>query len=156
MRAVNQCAEVLRRAVSGIGRKDQRAVIAPAALARKLVDRHQLKGGVAGVAEMLEPLHQPGEGAFRRHGADMHLAQDGLVPAVQRARMCRKAERAAHHAPAVRVVVLLARGGIGKLDAAGAEFVAGAGADAVGMTGPEAVVLLIEPLCLAAVDDKLD
>lgn len=51
---VDERPQLLGRAVAGLRRKDQRAVIAPAALAGEVVERHDLEAGVAGGPEVLE------------------------------------------------------------------------------------------------------
>ena len=66
VRGVDQRLQLVRRAVGGVGREGQHAVIAPVALAGEIVDRHQLDGGDA-------ELSQAGQRSRRRRRSRRRL-----------------------------------------------------------------------------------
>ena len=54
MRVIDQRFELVRRAIGSIRCERQRAVIAPVALPREIVDRHELDGGDADAGQTIE------------------------------------------------------------------------------------------------------
>ena len=66
MRGVDQRLEVVGRAVGGIRREQQHAVIAPVPSPGEIGDRHQLDRGEAGVDQVIEPVDGGAERPLRR------------------------------------------------------------------------------------------
>ena len=77
VRGIDQRLQLIGRAVGTVGRKGQRAVVAPVARAGKIVDRHQLDGGDAEPRQAVEVGLHAGKAAA---GPRMQLIQHGLVP----------------------------------------------------------------------------
>src|ERR1700736_1023049 len=80
MTSLDQTFEVLGPAIAGRRCVKIGAVIAPAAGAGKLGDRHQLDRGRAEFANMVEVPDRAGEIAGLREGADVELVQNDLLP----------------------------------------------------------------------------
>ena len=59
MRGGDQRLQIVGRAVGGVGREGQHAVVAPAALAREIRKRHELDHRDAELHEMIEPRSTP-------------------------------------------------------------------------------------------------
>ena len=72
--------QLLRPAVGGLRSELQHTVIAPAALARKIGDRHELDGGDTQPSQVVELIFHAREGAFRAERADVQLVDNGLMP----------------------------------------------------------------------------
>jgi hypothetical protein len=121
VRRVDQRLQLVGRAVGGIGREMQNAVVAPVALARKVRERHQLDGGHAQFGEFPEPFARGVEGAFGRERADVQLVHHGLFPwaAAPRAVVPCVAARVDDHAGAVHVLRVEARCRVGHGGAVG-------------------------------------
>ena len=77
---LDQPLQVVGPAIAGRRRVKIGAVIAPAAGAGKLGDRHQLDRGGAEVTNMVEVPDRAGEIASLREGAEMEFVQDDLLP----------------------------------------------------------------------------
>jgi hypothetical protein len=80
MRFIDQRLQILGAAVGALGRVPQHAVIAPAAGAGEIRERHQLQRGDAGCDEMIELLDHLAIGSAYRESAGMRLDQHGLFP----------------------------------------------------------------------------
>ena len=65
MRRVDEGLQIVRRAVGLVRRVEQDAIIAPAAIARELRERHQLDRRDAGLGEVVEPLGRGGKASPR-------------------------------------------------------------------------------------------
>ena len=135
MRGVDQRLQVVRRAIAAVGRERQHAVVAPVALAGKIVDRHQLDGGDAQRGEVGQGCLHAVEAA---QSADMQLVEHRLVPrpAAPRRMLPAIGARVDDEARAMDVVGLGARRGIGHREAVG-QAVAIARAGAAGRLGFE-------------------
>jgi len=72
--------QLLRPAVSGLRRELQHTVIAPAAFAGKIGDRHELDGGDPQLDQVIELLFRAGEGSLRAEGPYVQLVNHRLVP----------------------------------------------------------------------------
>jgi hypothetical protein len=115
VRRIDQALEVRGRAVARVRRERQHAVVAPAALAGEVADRHQLERGDAEVGEVVEPVERGGERAARGEGADVQLVHDRLGPRPSRPAVVVPlvVERIDHPARRVHVVRVPARRRIG-------------------------------------------
>ena len=112
VRGVDQRLQLVRRAVRGIRRVRQHAVIAPVVPPRKIGDRHEFDRRDAELLERLEPGRDAGEAA---HRARVQLVDHRLVPgsAVPFAVPPLIGARVEHDARIVDVAGLQARGGVG-------------------------------------------
>ncbi len=77
VRGVDQGLQIVGRAIGGVGREGQHAVIAPVALAGEIVDRHELDGGDAELSQVGQPRGDTGEAA---QAAGMQLVEHGFRP----------------------------------------------------------------------------
>ena len=77
MGTVDQLLELLGRAVGGVGRVGQYAVIAPIALAGKLRQRHQFNRGDAQLGQARQVFL---DASVAAHGTDVKLVDDRRVP----------------------------------------------------------------------------
>ncbi len=68
--------EIIRRAVGGMRCEEADAVVAPAAAAGKLGNRHELDVGNTEVCEVVQSVDGGEEGAFLREGADVQFVDD--------------------------------------------------------------------------------
>ena len=80
MSGLDQRLEILRAAISGIGRVGQNAVIAPVPPAGEIGDRHDLERGDAKSGEVIEPTYCGAKRAFFREGANVKLVEHRLMP----------------------------------------------------------------------------
>ncbi|MHC2695560.1 hypothetical protein ACVME9_008051 [Bradyrhizobium liaoningense] len=80
MSLVDQRLQVFGPAIGAVGRIPQHAVIAPAAAAREIGQRHQFERSDAGRRQMVELVDHGTVGALGREGADMSLDQHRLFP----------------------------------------------------------------------------
>ena len=80
MRRVDQGPEVVRRAVGGMRREGQHAVIAPAAATGELRDGHQLGSGKAGLGQCDQAVDRRPEGPGLGKGPDVDLTDHRLLP----------------------------------------------------------------------------
>ena len=130
VRRRDQALQVLRRAVRGVGRERQHAVVAPVARAGEVGDRHQLDCRDAEVGEVVEPFDRGGKRPAGREGPDVELVDHRLFPRPAGPGVVAPLERAGVHDPAraVDVVGIPARGRIGDPPgAADVEAIRGAG-----------------------------
>ena len=111
VRGVDQRLQVVGRPVGGIGRIRQHAVIAPVALTREIVDRHQFDRGDA---ECRQPGKLPRHTAESAEDSGMEFVQHGLAPrpSAPGGVAPRVAARIDHDAWIVHVIRLRARRGI--------------------------------------------
>ena len=111
VRGIDQRLQLVRRAVGGIGRIRQHAVIAPVALTREIVDRHQFDRGDA---ECRQPRKLPRHTAEAAEDSGMEFVQHGLAPrpSAPGGVAPRVAARIDHDAWIVHVVRLRPRRGI--------------------------------------------
>ena len=115
VRAVDEAAKVVRRAVEMRGGEEIHAVVTPAEATGKVADGHHLHQGYPQAGELRKLRHGGGPGPFVAEGADVHLVDDlpggyhsfpGRVGPVE--------GRGVHHqGGAVRSRRLRARGGVG-------------------------------------------
>lgn len=77
---VDQRLELVGRAVGGVRREGQHAVVAPVALARKVGQRHELDRGDAQLGQRVKALPRGRESAFGREGADVQFVDHRLLP----------------------------------------------------------------------------
>jgi len=121
VRRVDQRLEFVGRAVGGIGRELQHAVVAPVALARNVRERHHLHRRHAQFRQLHEPLARRVEGAFGGERTHVQLVHHRLFP--RAAAPCTVSPRVAawvgHHARTVNVAGVEARGGVGHRGAVG-------------------------------------
>ncbi len=112
MSGIDQRLEFLGRAIGGIGREGQHAVVAPVARAGKVVQRHQLDGGDAQCGERRQTSLHAGVAAER---ADVQFVEHGLIPgpAGPVGVLPCIGLRIDHHARVVNVAGLQARGRVG-------------------------------------------
>ena len=80
VRGLDEPLQVFRRAVGGVGREGQHAVVAPVAPAGKVGHRHQLDRGDAERREIGQARSRGGERSFGRERAHVQLVDHGLVP----------------------------------------------------------------------------
>ena len=111
MRGGNERLQLLRSAVGRIGGVGQHAVIAPAARARKVRDRHEFNDRDPKRGEIVEPPLNPGKAAFGSEGADVQLIDDRFMPGPAAPGAVRPGEGAwIHHgARALRILGVEAR-----------------------------------------------
>src|SRR6185312_10104261 len=76
----DQRLEILGPAIRAVGRVPEHAVIAPAASAGEIGERHQFQCRNSRVGEMIEPVDHGAIAAAFRKGADMGLDEDRLSP----------------------------------------------------------------------------
>src|SRR5207248_7035083 len=76
VRAVDERAQIIRRAVKPRRRKKIYTVITPAEATGKVGDRHHLKQGYAALFQHRQLLHRRSPRSFRRERADMKLVYD--------------------------------------------------------------------------------
>jgi hypothetical protein len=109
---LDQGLQLLGGAVVAVRGKEQHAVVAPVAAAREIGHRHQLDGGYAEVDQVVEPFDQVHEPAARGAGTGVQFVEHRLVPgpALPVPVLPGKGERIDHHARAVHVLGLRARG----------------------------------------------
>ena len=91
MGAIDQALELIGRAVSGIGRVGEHAVISPVPVPRKIGERHKLDRRHADLGEIGELIRQRRIASFGRRRADMDLVEDRFLkrpPAPLRVRPC--------------------------------------------------------------------
>ena len=143
MRFVDQRLQIFGPAIGAVGRVPQHAVIAPAAAAGEIRQRHQLQRGDAGFDEMVELLDHLAIRPALREGAGVGLDQHGLFPGPS-APIPRTPFVSAvidHLARTEHILGLEARGGIGHVDlAVDAELVARAGFGGCNIQGEPAIV----------------
>ena len=80
VRGVDELLQPLRSAVDLVRAVEQRAVVAPSALAAELGDGEELDRGDPGGHQMIELADDRLEGSLRRECPDVQLVEDGLVP----------------------------------------------------------------------------
>ena len=86
MRRIHESLQVIRRAVGALNAEGVAGVVAPAEVARELVDGHQADAVHAQIRQMVQLADRVGEGGRRRsagrgaEGADVHLVDHQLVP----------------------------------------------------------------------------
>ena len=78
MACIDESLETRRAAVRVVRRVEIDAVVAPAALSRELLDRHQLDVSHPELDEMVEALARRVEGPARRERPDVELVEDGV------------------------------------------------------------------------------
>ena len=96
VRGVDQGLQIVGRAIGGVGREGQHAVVAPVALAREIVDRHELDGGDAELSQVGQPRGDTGEAA---QAAGMQLVEHGLRAICGRASPDAASDRRADRRP---------------------------------------------------------
>src|SRR5207302_5140734 len=69
MRRIDEALELVRRAITRVGRKWQHAVVAPVASAGKIGQRHELDRGYAQIGEIVESLDRRGKASLGGEGA---------------------------------------------------------------------------------------
>src|SRR5580698_444408 len=77
---IDQTLQIVGRAVTALGRKEQDAVVTPTSLAGKICDRHQLYGGNAEIFQVIELVLNSGERSRLREGSHMKLINHALFP----------------------------------------------------------------------------
>ena len=114
VRGVDKGFKIVRRAVGGMRRVEQHAVVAPAAVAAKLGERHHFNHRYAKFGQTRQLIDSGAEGAFRRKGAHVHLIDHTLFPraAFPGGVLPGIAGGIDHQRGAVNVRLLRARGGI--------------------------------------------
>src|SRR5579863_9313193 len=117
MRRRDQRLQFVRSAIHGFGRERQNAVIAPAAFAWEVRNRHELDDADSELLEMIETRLRTGKGPFRAEGANMQLVNDRLVPGPAAPAVLLPAEGKRVHdlAVAMHIVRVTARSGVGHL-----------------------------------------
>jgi hypothetical protein len=114
--AVDEAAEIVRRAVEPRGREEVDAVVAPAEATGELRDGHQFEHGDAKLGQGRKLARRGVPGALRRECADVQLVEHLTV--TLNAAPCHVApgetRRVNYHRTAVRPVRLKARGGVGQ------------------------------------------
>ena len=115
----NQSFEIIRFAVSRIGRKRQHAIVAPVALTRKIGDRHQFQRGDAEVHQIIELGLDGRESTFGGKTADVQFVDDRFFPGPAAPLRIRPFECAwiNHHAGTMNVIRVPARSRIGHANA---------------------------------------
>ena len=115
----HQALQVLRRAVGGIGRVRQHAVVAPIAPAGTIGERQKLDRGNAEPREVIEAPDGGIESPFGGKSADMQLVDHGLMPRAAFPVRIRPGERHRidHHARGMHILGIPARSGVGHADA---------------------------------------
>src|SRR5262249_32015934 len=79
-RGVDKRLEILRSAISAVGRVEQHAVIAPVAAAGEIRNRHQLDHREAGLDHMVEFLNRAPKIPTWCEGADVELEESRVLP----------------------------------------------------------------------------
>ena len=133
VRLDHETLEVLGCAVRRVGRERQHAVVAPAARAHEIRDRHDLDRGDSQVGQVIELVDGREERARAREGAEVQLVHDGLAPRTAAPAVVAPLEgaRIDERARCLRVARIAARGRIGnRIAAVDAECVWRAGAHA--------------------------
>lgn len=80
VRRVDQSPELVGRPIGMVRRIGQNAVIAPAALALKFGNGHDLDGGDTRLGEKRQPFGRRSKRALGREAADMQLRDDRFLP----------------------------------------------------------------------------
>ena len=76
VRAIDEAAQIVRRAIAARRSERRDAVVAPVPPARKIGDRHQFDGRDSQFAQIGQARGGGGEAAFRSEGADVQFVED--------------------------------------------------------------------------------